>query len=262
MDGGTIFARPVKHSRRTYGPRVWGPAPPLQDGFWNVTSQLCFSSAELRPILIAMVDSNPLALPDRVQAAWRRFDEENARDPNSQLVAGQRVPKELAYARWLTDWVIQLCPTASEELLLAARCQHLCRWSIPRESFPQTRPGYLRWREELKKFHAAKAGEILRALGFAEAEIGRVQAFNLKKDFPHDPEGRVLEDALCLVFLQHQFSDLANKKPWEKMIEIVRKTWGKMTPAGQQRALELKFTAEEKALLERALAPNEGHPSP
>src|SRR6266581_4850703 len=100
--------------------------------------------------------------PHHFAAALRRFDEENSRDPNRERADGVAHPRELLYAQWLTDWVLKLCPDASEELRLAARCQHLCRWLVPRDSYPMTRAGYLQWREGLKKFHAQKAGEVLR----------------------------------------------------------------------------------------------------
>src|SRR5215471_2767679 len=148
----------------------------------------------------------------RFETALQRFDAENSRDPNSEQTAeGSPYPRELLYAQRLTAWVLRLCPGASEELRLAARCQHLCRWMVPRDSFPMTRAGYLQWREGLKKFHAQKAGEILLEVGYPAKTIARVQELNLKKNFPDDPEGRVLEDALCLVFLEHQFNELAAK---------------------------------------------------
>jgi Domain of unknown function (DUF4202) len=105
----------------------------------------------------------------------------------------------------------------------------------------------------LKKFHAQKAGEILRETGYDEETIQRVQNLNLKKNFPHDPESRTLEDALCLVFLEHQFTELAGKTSDDKMLGVVQKTWKKMSPAGQAEALKLSFSPQEKALLERAL---------
>jgi len=190
----------------------------------------------------------------RFDAAIRRFDQENYKDPNVLESGGRRRPRELVYAEWLTDWVLRLSPNASEELRLAARCQHLCRWTIPRNSYPMTRVGYLQWREGLKKFHAAKAGEILREVGYPEATIVRVQALNLKKGFPHDPETRVLEDALCLVFLEHQFSDLAAKTAEEKIISLLQKTWKKMTLPARTFALSLSYAPHEKGLLNRALA--------
>jgi len=115
------------------------------------------------------------------------------------------------------------------------------------------RAGYLRWRGELKKFHAAKAGEILREVGYADDVIARVQELNLKKNFPADPDGRVLEDALCLVFLEHQFAELAAKTAEDKMVNALRKSWAKMTPQAQAAALQLSFAPNEKALIERAL---------
>lgn len=187
--------------------------------------------------------------------AVRRFDQENARDPNTELVNGIARPRELVHAEWLTDWVLRLCPDASEPLRLAARCQHICRWTIPRDSYPLTRAGYLQWRQKLKQFHAHLAGEILREVGYPESVIERVQALNLKKDFPSDPDSRVLEDALCLVFLEHQFAALARKTSEETMLNTLRKTWAKMTSKAQAIAAELTYGELERTLLEKALRP-------
>lgn len=192
--------------------------------------------------------------PARFETAIRRFDEENSRDPNVASVNNSPQPREWVYAGWLSDWVLRLCPDASEALRLAARCQHICRWMIARDSYPMTRAGYLRWREALKKFHAQKAGEILREVGYPENVIEHVQTLNLKDRFPHDPESRVLEDALCLVFLERQFAELAAKTDEAKMISLLQKTWHKMTPAAHGEALKLPFGPHEKALLEKALA--------
>jgi hypothetical protein len=193
--------------------------------------------------------------PQRFEEALLRFDEENARDPNAEQVAGVAQPRELIYAQWLTEWVLKLCPEASEPLRLAARCQHLCRWRVPRDSYPMTRAGYLKWREGLKHFHARKAGDILRETGYPEDVIARVQSLNLKQDLPQDAEMQVLEDALCLVFLEHQFGDLASKTADDKMIGVLRKTWQKMTPAAHALALALSYAPIARGLLERALKP-------
>jgi hypothetical protein len=191
--------------------------------------------------------------PQRFEAALRRFDEENARDPHIEQVAGVAHPRELIYAQWLTELVLKLCPDASEPLRLAARCQHLCRWMVPRDSYPLTRSGYLKWRTELKQFHARKAGQILREVGYADDVIAWVQSLNLKQGFPQNPESRVLEDALCLVFLEHQFADLASKTLDDKMINVLQKTWKKMTPAAQALAAKLTYSPRQRGLLEQAL---------
>lgn len=189
----------------------------------------------------------------RFANALRRFDEANARDPNTELVGGVARPRELVYAERLTAWVLRLCPAASEALRLAACCQHLCRWESPRSRYPMDRAGYLKWRAELKKIHAAKAGEILREVGYDEELIAQVQALNLKKNFPADPDSRVIEDALCLVFLEFQFADLAAKTDAEKVVNALRKSWGKMTEAARAEALKLSFGPRETALIRRAL---------
>jgi hypothetical protein len=192
--------------------------------------------------------------PMRFAAAIRRFDEENSRDPNTIVAQEQPQGFEVVYAQWLTEWVLRLCPGASEELRLAARCQHLCRWAIPRNSYPMDRTGYLRWRTELKQFHAEKAGQILREVGYPEDVIQKVQSLNLKKDFPHDPEGRVLEDALCLVFLEHQFGDLAAKTTEEKLLSALQKAWKKMTPQARAAALALPLAPEQRELIQKAVS--------
>lgn len=189
----------------------------------------------------------------RYEEALRRFDEANSHDPNTTMSSEGPRPRELVYAEWLTNWVLRLFPEASEELRLAARSQHLCRWQVPRQSYPMTRAGYLQWRESLKKVHAEKAGEILREVGYPPEIVARVQSLNLKKNLAQDHETRVLEDALCLVFLQHQFTELAAKTPEEKMLGVIQKTWKKMSPAGQEAAAALAFGPKEKALLDRAL---------
>ena len=187
---------------------------------------------------------------EKFSAAIACFDVENSRDPNSEN--GQ--PREQLYAGRLTDWVLKLCPDASEPLRLAARCQHICRWESPRENYPLTRPGYLKWRADLKKFHAEKSGAILREVGYDDETIRHVQELNLKKNFPADPEVRVLEDALCLVFLEFQFAALAAKSDDEKMINALKKSWEKMTAAARAEALKLNYGEREKSLIGRALA--------
>jgi hypothetical protein len=191
--------------------------------------------------------------PSRFDAAIARFDAENAKDPKHVQCDGVDQPYELVYSSWLTDWVMRLAPEASEPLRLAARCQHLCRWEIPRDSYPATRAGYLKWRQVLKEFHADKAAEILRAVGYDDETIRQVRDLNLKKNFPADADCRVLEDALCLVFLERQFTELAAKTTEEKMITALQKCWGKMTEPARTLALGLNYSEPEKRLLQLAL---------
>jgi hypothetical protein len=190
----------------------------------------------------------------RFQRALQRFDEENSKDPNIELAEEKPWPRERLYAERLYDWVLRLDPNASETLLLAARSQHICRWMIPRNKFEMTKAGYLKWRNELKKFHAQKAGEILKEVGYPDETINAVQALNLKKNFPDDPESRTLEDALCLVFLQFQFADLARKTSDDQVVNALKKSWNKMTPAAREEALKLPYAENESRLLKLALS--------
>ena len=186
----------------------------------------------------------------------RRFDEANALDPNRELDQGLARPRELLYAERVTRWLLRLRPTASDALRLAARCQHIRRWEIPRDSFPMTREGYLRWKETLKRRHAEISGEILQEVGCPEEVIQRVQSLNLKRDLHRDEECQTLEDALCLVFLEHQLSELCTRTNEMKILTALKKSWGKMSEAGREAALAMRLDSQSKRLL--ALALQEG----
>jgi len=191
----------------------------------------------------------------RFAAAIARFDAENKKDPKTTSRDGTAQPYELAYSQWLADWVLRLAPDAPESLRLAARCQHLCRWEIPRDSYPATRAGYLKWRQVLKEFHANKAAEILNEIGYDAQTIREVRDLNLKKDLSTNPDCQTLEDALCLVFLERQFANLAAKATEEKMVAALQKCWAKMSPKARQAAMTLSYPADLKRLLELALMP-------
>ncbi|MCP5537348.1 MAG: DUF4202 domain-containing protein [Akkermansiaceae bacterium] len=189
-----------------------------------------------------------------LQQAYARFDAANAQDPNAVIVNGVEQPKELVFAKRLTEAVLTLDPGASEELRLASRCQHIYRWKVPRSTQPMGRAGYLKWRAGLKKFHAEKSAEILREVGYDDDTIARVQELNLKNNLKSDPDCQTLEDALCLVFLEHQFDLLIEHTEEGKMINIVRKTWSKMSARGQEKAAQLEYSERAAAVLEKALA--------
>ncbi len=190
----------------------------------------------------------------RLERVLSAIDVYNKRDPNREMVDGNSRSRELVYSERLTHWVLKLSPEASELLRIVARGQHIGRWTSPRESYPMDRSGYLRWREELKRFHAKTVTELMAPAGYTPAEQERVRSMILKKNLNVDPEVQVVEDALCLLFLETQFDDLLKKTPEDKMIDIVRKTWKKMSKQGQEAAFELPFTGAQKALLEQALA--------
>ena len=153
----------------------------------------------------------------------------------------------------MTAWLDKLEPNASEPLRLAARSQHLMRWSIPRSQFPMDRAGYLKWRTTLYDFHAEKAGAILREVGYDEATIARVQSLVRKQGIKTDPEMQLLEDVICLVFLENYFAEFAADHDEDKLIRILRRTWAKMSPRGHQAALGLELPERERGLIERAL---------
>lgn len=190
----------------------------------------------------------------RFEAAIRRFDSVNAEDPNVEEENGISFPKEVLYARRMSECLEQVAPDASEALALAVRCQHIRRWSIPRKDYPMNTQGYNKWRNTLKKLHGSLAADILAECGYDAATIERVRFLVEKRQLKIDAEVQLLEDIICLVFLQYYFLDFALQHPEEKVIDIVQKTWRKMTPRGHELALQLELPQQAQTLIGKALA--------
>lgn len=179
----------------------------------------------------------------------------NSEDPRLVPALGGDVPMELAHADALAGWVHRLVSDPSEALLLAAHGQHIRRWQHPRSEFPEGRTGYLRWRTTLYRFHAGECDRLLREAAVPDETRARVSQLVSKQCPPGDAEAQALEDGLCLVFLETQFASLAARLADARMVDVVRKTWRKMSPAARDAALALQLSPVERDLIERALAP-------
>ena len=192
-------------------------------------------------------------MTSRYDEAIRRIDEANAADPNTLDVDGVPRPKEAAHAEMMTRWVRALRPDADEPLLLAARAHHIRRWERPRDSFPEGREGYLRWRVALQRFHAAALGEIMTAAGYDDAEVKRAQDLVRKRGLGRDPDAQAMEDALCLVFMETQLADFAGQLDDDaRMVEVLASTWRKMSPQGRAAAQALALEDRAHRLLHAA----------
>lgn len=182
------------------------------------------------------------------------FDSANSKDPNFIEVNGFEKPYELIYANWLSEWVMKLNPNASEELQLAAKCQHIKRWEIPRSKYPEGLKGYTKWKKELAEYHAEEASKILKQIGFDETLVERVKSINLKKNLKTDSDVQTIEDALCLVTLQYQIEGFSLKHDDEKMIGIIQKTWAKMSDRAREEGLKLSYSERVLLLIKKAIA--------
>ena len=173
-----------------------------------------------------------IAPPERFTKAIALFDAANAQDPN--LDEGE--PKELRYARRMTDMIGRFAPEASEVAQLAVRAQHIQRWTVPRSNYPLGKPGYFAWRTGLYQFHAQTAGELMRQAGYDDAMIEQVMVAVGKVGLKTNPDTQLLEDVSCLVFIEHYMLGFAGQQAdytEEKWLGIIRKTWKKMSPAAQ-----------------------------
>lgn len=197
-----------------------------------------------------------LQASERFERAVAAIDAFNAGDPNRMVVNGESLAKELYYGRRMSHWLDRLEKEPSEALRLAVRAQHIGRWTIPRADYPLGTPGYYRWRRALAAFHAEKAGEILAAAGYDAATVARVGQLLRKENLKTDAEAQALEDAACLVFLENFFADFSRRYDDAKVIDILRKTWVKMSDQGHAAALQLAgaLPADRRRLIEAALA--------
>lgn len=193
--------------------------------------------------------------PKRFEDALRLIDAANSEDPNTESFEGEDYPKELLYSMRMTKWLETIEPQASEALRLAVRSQHIRRWEIPRSKYPLDRKGYHQWRTRLYDYHGEKAAKILDEVGYDEETIARVRMLLKKQGLKSNPETQTLEDVACLVFLESYFWDFSRLHDEEKIIGILRKTWGKMSARGQEAARELSLNAGAEALLNKALTP-------
>jgi hypothetical protein len=193
-------------------------------------------------------------LSDRYGAAVRAIDAANGEDPNVVHVRGEDVPLALAHGRLAAEWVLDLHPDADDALLLAARAHHLRRWQLPRTDYPDGRAGYLRWRREQKRRHAVGVAELLRDVGYDDATVDRVAALVRRDDLSRgDPGAQAVEDAACLVFIETQLGSVAPRFDREHLLEVIRKTAAKMSPAGLAAVARIPLGAAERDVLAAAL---------
>jgi len=193
-------------------------------------------------------------ISERLIKAIELIDRANSEDPNREAWEGRVYPKELLYSQRMTDWLERLAPDAPESTQLAARAQHVRRWMVAREDYPATREGYLRWRSFLYRFHAEQAEILLRQAGYDEETIAAVRKMVAKQGVKRDPGVQLIEDVACLVFLEHYFPAFADAQDEDKLIDIVRKTWRKMSEIAHARALELELPAHLQAIVAKALS--------
>jgi tRNAThr (cytosine32-N3)-methyltransferase len=187
------------------------------------------------------------------ERARELIDAAHAADPRREP-DGRAV--ELVYADRMEAWVARLAPGSGALLLLAARCQHLERWSVPRASFPGGKAGYFAWRKSLYVKQAERARELLIEAGFSAAEAGEAAVWVSKTGLKTNPGTQALEDAACLVFLENEILAFAARHTGysrEKFVDILRKTWRKMSEPARQLALGLDLPPAMGALVREAV---------
>jgi len=185
------------------------------------------------------------------EKALALIDAANSEDPNLDTVDGEPVPKELLYSRRMTEMLQRFAPDADDAIQLAVRAQHIQRWKSARSDYPMDRQGYLKWRSDLYRFHAETAGKLLQEAGYSTDVIERVKHMIGKRGIKTNPDTQLLEDVVNLVFIEHYMLAFATKHSEydeAKWLDIIHKTWKKMSDQGRQFALSGQLTLPEPLL--------------
>lgn len=189
------------------------------------------------------------------EAALKAIDDAHSEDPTKVTVDGTELPYELHYANKMTAYLSKRAPSASDVVKLAIRAQHFRRWEVPRDSYPMTRIGYHSWRTFLKKRQAQLAGSILEANGYSNGDVKTCRDMIEKQGLKEGiEETQILEDVACLVFLDDQFEAFEKTLDEDKIIKILQKTWGKMSPDGHALALQIPMAQRCQDLVQKALS--------
>ncbi|MDH5573426.1 MAG: DUF4202 domain-containing protein [Gammaproteobacteria bacterium] len=188
------------------------------------------------------------------------IDAANSEDPNQETDTDGKVwPKELLYSHRMAEMLQRYAPDADDAMKISVRAQHIQRWKSPRSDYPMDRQGYFKWRTDLYKFHANTTAELMAQAGYDEATIARMKQAVGKRGLKVNPDTQLLEDVIDLVFIEHYMLAFASKHPEydeEKWLDIIRKTWKKMSPQGQQYALtgNIKLPEPLIPLIQKAVA--------
>jgi len=187
-----------------------------------------------------------MTMSSTLEKTLQLIDNANADDPKNGV--------EILYSKRMLATLQTFDSEASEPLTLACYAQHVCRWKLIRKDYPQGLDGYLKWRTDLAKLHAKVLREAMEQSDYTDEDVKRAASIIQKRKLKADPEAQTMEDVSCLVFLNHYFDAFAAKHADEKIIDIVQKTWGKMSEKGHQAALKLELAPHLQALVAKALA--------
>lgn len=191
---------------------------------------------------------------ERLEKAFTTFDAYNANDPNQETFEGKTYPKELLYAVRMTARLDQFAPDAGEHLKLAARSQHIGRWEISRNAYPMDKKGYLQWRNAEKFHHARIAEQVLSSCRYDQSIIDKVKSLLLKKELQTNADTQLLEDVICLVFIEFYLEEFAAKHDDDKVVDILKKTLKKMSPRAIEEAGKIPVPKKIGTLIHKAVA--------
>ncbi len=189
----------------------------------------------------------------RLQSMYQAIDDYNCLDPITETTQDGEQPRALLYGQRMSLWLQKRAPDAGEPVQISVRAQHIGRWELARQEYPDGRQGYKQWRRQQAARHAQITTDLMQPLGYSQQDTQRVASILRKEKLGTDKDVQVLEDVACLVFLTYYFDAFASKHEEEKIISIVRKTWNKMTEQGKELTKGIPFSESSQGLIGQAL---------
>ena len=170
-------------------------------------------------------------------------------DPNSETIDGVDIKAELLYSQRMLAILQKVQPNASLELQLAAQCQHISRWSIPRTTFSMDKKGYYQWRAAIMEHQLSVTSSVLKQAEINEQSIEIVVDTLKNKADKTNINASIIEDTACLTFIKWYLVPFAGQFDPEKAKVILQKTVGKMSERGLKLIPELQLSVEVHKVL-------------
>lgn len=165
-------------------------------------------------------------------------------DPNSETIDGVEIKAELLYSKRMLEVLEKVAPEASMELKLAAKCQHISRWSIPRATFSLDKKGYYQWRAAIMEHQLSVTTSILKQAEINEQSIEIIVDTLKNKADKTNHNASIVEDTACLTFIKWYLVPFAGQFDAAKAKIILQKTACKMSERGLALIPELELSKE------------------
>ncbi len=177
-------------------------------------------------------------------AAIELIDAIHNQDPSTVTFEGVEVKAELQYSQRMLSMLEKVQPKALLELKLAAQCQHMSRWSIPRATFSMDKKGYYQWRAAIMEYQLNITSTVLKQAEVNDESIEVIVDALKNKADKTNLNASIIEDTACLTFIKWYLVPFAGQFDVYKAKIILQKTANKMSDKGLALIPELELSKD------------------